>query len=358
MQFNYEKTIKAINEIIIECSFYVNKWIKDLRKLKEDGFRNIFSISLNMRLNRNGKEKIYTINNESLYCGGRTDISIQTEKDYQFQYIIEVKIYKSKKDIDKAFYQIAEYINNQGVEEHASIIMINKDKNSNAFYESKKNIKKYFEKDKERFKILETNEKNGKSIKLELYFCCGENIKYNICFYYVNFYGKQMNEPHIKNKESSAEQIIVSKDEFKLIKKYVLGLLKNTNKSPNIITQKDKYLNKIYKNQKKSLKYTESIISKLEKIKENKDIEFLNKQKEINTKDIKILKNFEDTITEYLEKLYVIKDDKKTKKQLIRTTKIKKFQIIQLNLFHNLNLIVINGMDYINYNLLDFLKSF
>ncbi|WAN63438.1 hypothetical protein RS022_05800 [Candidatus Phytoplasma rubi] len=39
-------------------------------------------------------------------------------------------------------------------------------------------------------------------------------------------------------------------------------------------------------------------------------------------------------------------------------TKIKKVQIIQLKLFYNLNLIVINGIGYINYNLLYFLKSF
>ncbi|MDW3617964.1 MAG: hypothetical protein QFY14_02625 [Candidatus Phytoplasma pruni] len=87
MNFNYEKTIKVIDVVIMECSFFVNQWSKDLIKLKEDGFRNIFAISLNMRLNRNGEQHEYLIDNEALSRGGKTDISIRTCKNYQFRYI-------------------------------------------------------------------------------------------------------------------------------------------------------------------------------------------------------------------------------------------------------------------------------
>ncbi|WP_284928733.1 hypothetical protein [Candidatus Phytoplasma sp. AldY-WA1] len=315
MNFDYEKIIKIIDNVIIECSFFVNQWSKDLIKLKEDGFRNIFAISLNMRLNRNGEHHEYSIDNEALSLGGKTDISIKTCKNYQFRYIIEVKIYSTNKDIIQAFYQISEYSNPY---KYASIIMINKYKKNDDFLRTKDKIKDYFEKN-EKFKIVNQNETKYESIKLELVYHLDENVKYNIFFYYVDFYSKQMNKPHTIDKEFFTKQKIITKSEFELIKKYILGKIK-TNSIPLLdsVTQKDKYLHKIYKNQEKSLKHTEKTISEISNLNpdEEKDIkEFLNKQKEIKAKDKKNLTIFEANLDEYLEKLYIIKDDNKKNKK-------------------------------------------
>lgn len=315
MNFDYEKIIKIIDNVIIECSFFVNQWSKDLIKLKEDGFRNIFAISLNMRLNRNGEQHEYSIDNEALSRGGKTDISIKNFNNYRFQYIIEVKIYSSNEDINRAFYQISQYIN--PYMRHASVIMINKCKQTSDFVKIKKKIKKYFDKNK-KIDIVNQNETKYESIKLELVYHLNENVEYNIFFYYVDFYSKQMNKSHITDKTFFKEQKIITQSEFESIKKYILGQIKTNSIPLDSVTQKDKYLHKIYKNQEKSLKHTEKTISEISNLNpdEEKDIkEFLNKQKEIKEKDKKNLTIFEANLEDYLKILYIIKDDNKKNKK-------------------------------------------
>ncbi|MDW3617963.1 MAG: hypothetical protein QFY14_02620 [Candidatus Phytoplasma pruni] len=172
--------------------------------------------------------------------------------------------------------------------------MINKYKKTSDFVKTKQDIKNYFDKNKKRFDIVNQNETKYESIKLELVYHVNENVKYNIFFYYVDFYSKQMNKPHITDKKSFMERKIITQSELASIKKYILGKIKTNSIPLDSVTQKDKYLHKIHKNQKKSLEHTNKTISKISSNlnpDKEKDIEeFLNKQNEIKTKDENNLK--------------------------------------------------------------------
>ncbi|MFB5030001.1 MAG: hypothetical protein WJU30_00558 [Candidatus Phytoplasma pruni] len=198
---------------------------------------------------------------------------------------------------------------------HASVIMINKYKKTSDFVKTKQDIKNYFDKNQKRFYIVNQNETKYESIKLELVYHVNENVKYDIFFYYVNFYSKQMNKPHITDKKNFMEQKIITQSELKSIKKYILGEIKTNSIPLDSVTQKDKYLHKIHKNQKKSLEHTKKTIFKLDLKKDKDIIEFTEKQNKIKIKDENNLKKFEKDLDDYLKTLYIIKDDNKKNKK-------------------------------------------
>ncbi|MBP5835826.1 hypothetical protein [Candidatus Phytoplasma meliae] len=304
---NYEEKISIINEIILECSFFINKWIKDLRKLQENGFRNIFSIALNMRLNRNGDEKEYTINNEAMSHNGKPDISIAFNKNYRFLYIVEVKIYKSTITLKKALIQVVEYINPEN--QYASIIVINKEKHYEGFNENIKKIDTYLHKLHEEEKIeqmLYFKEQKYWSF----YYIISENFKIQIFLYYFNFYGKCMNKPHIKTDYIIKKEKINQK-ELNDKRDYIVNQKSKEGISEKQYNKKEILLYKVSKIQQASLKYTQKNIEKIKeetKTKEKtKELEgFLKEYEYRNKDDQEILNKIKEVIEKYLKTFYIV----------------------------------------------------
>lgn len=139
-QINYN--INKICSIIPSC-------IGNLKKLTENGFRDIVLIGLKLVL-----EKQHNPTSETFNSNGKCDIYIQLSE--KLAYVSEFKLWSGKEMIEKTFRQLFEYLNSNN---ESSIIFINK-KNKN--YENiNKEIKTWIQKEVKRKKCTIYNEEDN-----------------------------------------------------------------------------------------------------------------------------------------------------------------------------------------------------
>ncbi|WP_284928663.1 hypothetical protein [Candidatus Phytoplasma sp. AldY-WA1] len=182
-----KKEKNKVEDLVFKINYNIDKicssipsCISNLTNLTENGFRDIVLIGLKLILKQE-----YNPTSETLNSNGQCDIYIKLNNE-ELKYISEFKIWVGKKQIQKTFNQLFEYLDWQS---ESSIIFINK-KNQNyeninkKIYkwletESKKGKCTIFEKKSNQWFIEYKDKKRGK--KYKIYLACYDfyNIKNN-----------------------------------------------------------------------------------------------------------------------------------------------------------------------------------